>query len=143
MAYQANTIAKYIINYCNEKGIPISNLKLQKLLYFAWVEYYKKTRQELFHDDICAWQLGPVIPDVYFEYCAFGGKTINRMYGVDLEKPDKSTIDSFLNNYTQLSASALVDKSHAKGSAWDVVYKQGVGNKDLIPHDLIILTECQ
>ena len=33
--YDVLDIARYIINKCNEKGIIISNLKLQKLLYFV------------------------------------------------------------------------------------------------------------
>ena len=60
MSYTALEIAKYIISTCSKKNRPISNLKLQKLLYFAWIYYYTKTGNGLFHDDICAWQFGPV-----------------------------------------------------------------------------------
>lgn len=37
--YRALNIAKYIIRYCNEKNRTISNLKLQKLLYFVQAEF--------------------------------------------------------------------------------------------------------
>ena len=33
--YSVLLVAKYIIKYCNEKNYSVSNLKLQKLLYFA------------------------------------------------------------------------------------------------------------
>lgn len=105
MAY---LIAKYIINYCCDENISVSNLKLQKLLYFAWIRYYKETQKELFDNDICAWQLGPVVPDVYSEYCAFGGKPIRRKYeDVDLPDEIKHILDKFLEEKAPISASRL------------------------------------
>ena len=80
MLYNASDIAKYIISYCSSKNMPISNLKLQKVLYFTWVDYYRETGTALFLDDICAWQLGPVVPDVYYDYCSYGGRPIYLTY---------------------------------------------------------------
>ena len=64
-------MAKYIISRCSELRNPVSNLKLQKMLYFIWIEFYKHTGRMLFLDDICAWQLGPAVPIVYYEFCQY------------------------------------------------------------------------
>lgn len=62
MWYDAAEVAKFIITECFKSNIAISNLKLQKMLYFLWVDFFKKTGRRLFMDDFCAWQLGPVVP---------------------------------------------------------------------------------
>ncbi len=71
--YPAQYVADYTISYCTRAKKPISNLKLQKMLYFLWVDYYKKTKCELYLDDICAWKLGPVVPNVYYNFCLYAG----------------------------------------------------------------------
>ena len=54
MTYTAVDIAKYIVSYCSGKHRPVSNLKLQKMLYYTWIDYYKKTGTALFFNEICA-----------------------------------------------------------------------------------------
>ena len=34
-AHEAMDVANYIVNYCIDSGHPVSNLKLQKLLYYV------------------------------------------------------------------------------------------------------------
>ena len=75
--YSAVDVAKYIVSYSTQQGKSISNLKLQKMLYYLWVDYYKSTGRELYVDDICAWQFGPVVPDVYYEFCSYAGTPIS------------------------------------------------------------------
>lgn len=144
VAYTASTIAKHIINYCYDNDVSISNLKLQKLLYFAWIACYKKMEMYLFDDEICAWKLGPVIPDVYFEYCVFGGKPIYRKYedAESLEEKTQITLEEFLDDTAKVPASALVKQSHSIGGAWDTIYKNGQGNHAPIPYSMIIKKEC-
>lgn len=139
--YSAIELAKYIITLGITHKKPVTNLKLQKLLYYAWIEYYKQTGKELFCEDICAWQLGPVIPEVYFEYCAYGGKPIDKKYDVTLSPNDVSVLENIVNIYNNFSASKLVDKSHHKDGAWDLIYNEGLGNKAVIPFNLIKLRE--
>ena len=40
--YSALTIAKYIIDKCTEENSPISNLQLQKILYYIQSEFNKE-----------------------------------------------------------------------------------------------------
>ena len=50
MSFQVMDVARYIINYCTEQGKPVSNLKLQKMLYYLWIDYYKNTNEYLFDE---------------------------------------------------------------------------------------------
>ena len=142
MTYTARDIAKYIISYCFARNTPISNLKLQKMLYYVWIDYYKRRQVELFLDDICAWQLGPVVPEIYYEFCSYAGRPIMRKYDTQIDQSDVQLIDSIIDSYRPLSARELVDRSHEKGKPWDLIYRNGLGNRDVIPFSLIKAKEC-
>ena len=70
--YRALDIAKYIINHEHEEGREISNLRLQKLLYFIQAKFIVETGKPCFSDPIEAWDFGPVVTSVYHEYKLFG-----------------------------------------------------------------------
>lgn len=65
MKTTANEIADFFINFCYRHGDYITNLKLQKLLYFAQGWYLAFYNKPLFDDEIQAWVHGPVVPIVY------------------------------------------------------------------------------
>lgn len=141
MWYNANEIARYMITECFKRNILVSNLKLQKMLYFVWVDFYKKTGRKLFLDEFCAWQLGPVIPTVYYEYCSYAGRPIAEYYNTNISSSDEALLNNIIMRYANVSANKLVSITHEKGSAWDTVYKDGKGNRNVIPFDLIIKKE--
>lgn len=139
----ATAVAYYIINRANQKCIPISNLKLQKILYFLWIEYYKLTGQPLFNDEISAWQLGPVVPEVYYEFCPFGSSAIRHNYDDSgLENDIKEKLNPFLDELLNKSASSLVDLTHKPGTPWSIIFNDGSGNRRQIPYGLITALEC-
>ena len=142
MAYSAMDVAKFIITYGSNKGEPVSNLKLQKILYYLWIEYYKAKQKYLFSEQICAWQLGPVVPEVYYEFCSFAGIPIVRSYEIAIEKSDERIVSSFIDKYLSIPASTLVNMTHKKGFPWDIIYKEGEGIRNEIPYPLIISKEC-
>ncbi|MCH5271593.1 MAG: DUF4065 domain-containing protein [Lachnospiraceae bacterium] len=142
MWYSALEVARYIISRCASLNRPISNLKLQKVLYFVWVDFYRKTGRMLFDDNICAWQLGPVVPEVYYEYCSYAGTPIFLLYTTTIAPRDREMLDDIISDYLPISANELVNRTHATGSAWDVIYKNGEGNRKVIPFDLIIEKEA-
>ena len=69
--YGALDLSKYIVAKCIEDGLPISNLQLQKILYYIQKDFLKRDEMA-FPDDIEAWQFGPVVPNVYYYYCGYG-----------------------------------------------------------------------
>ena len=78
MAYDVKEIAKKIIAKTDiEHGDTISNLKLQKMLYYMQGFHLAFFDTPLFDDEIYAWQYGPVVPSVYNEYKRYNAKAIN------------------------------------------------------------------
>lgn len=61
------TIANWFIREGIKDGTNISRVRLQKLMYFAWGEFWVFHKTHLFETDFFAWPYGPVIPDLYEE----------------------------------------------------------------------------
>ncbi len=134
--YQAVSVARHIITYCNKQGKPISNLKLQNLLYFVWIEYYRRTNSELFFENIYAWATGPTVPTVYYEFGCFAGLPIRREYAEECTE-DARIIDDIVNQYIDIPVAKLVEMTHEDGGSWQAVYQGGIGAKQIIPFSLI------
>jgi uncharacterized phage-associated protein len=64
----ANLVAERIISLSYEKHNPVSNLKLQKLLYYAQAWNLALNEHPLFEEEIQAWVHGPVVPEVFRRY---------------------------------------------------------------------------
>ena len=86
--YSAIDVARYIIKYSNESKYIISNLKLQKLLYFVQAYFLIKKDKPAFSDKIEAWEFGPVIPTVYREFQLYGSGNIPIVSRLVLPDPD-------------------------------------------------------
>ena len=68
-AYQ---IAESIINLSHYRAAPVTNLKLQKLLYYAQAWHLAINNNEpLFSEDFEAWVHGPVIPSIFRTYKSY------------------------------------------------------------------------
>ena len=80
MAYSAVELSKYIITKCARENKPISNLQLQKILYFIQKEYLQKKGVPAFNDPIEAWRFGPVVPESYYFFCGAGAMPITDIY---------------------------------------------------------------
>lgn len=105
-------VAKGIIKYYNQKQIPITNLALQKLLYFFQKEYYIKNGVLAFDTPFYAFTYGPVIEEVWRNYKDNGS---DNLYELDFnEKIDDISI---IDKYTSMSAWDLVTLSHCE-SGW-------------------------
>lgn len=126
--YSANEIAKEIIIYSNDHDYPISNLKLQKLLYFIQAVFLNEYNRACYDDTIEAWSFGPVVPNVYHNYKIFGAGNIPKRifernsfasiftdtnsFGTHLSANDKEIIDWIVDSFSSYSATDLVDITH-------------------------------
>ena len=79
----ASEIADYFIYIANDTGSFISNLKLQKLVYYAQAWHLGIHDTPLFDQDFEAWVHGPAIPSLFEEYKHFRWKPILK----EVEKP--------------------------------------------------------
>lgn len=134
----ANEAAKYIISRCNDTNVDITNLKLQKMLYFLWIDYYNETGENLFDDSFYAWKLGPVIPSVYYQYHNFGADSIFiRDNVISFGREINRIMNNIIDKYKYKAAYDLVKRSHIEKGAWDTVYQNGSGDRKIIPFALI------
>lgn len=113
--YDALTVSRYLIWYSNKQGTPVSNLRLQKLLYFVQAEFIVSKKEPCFNDTIEAWDLGPVVPAVYREFKVFGASSIpnNGINTEGLVSPeDALIINGIIDQCNKYSTSALVEITH-------------------------------
>lgn len=134
--YNALTVARHIVNYSHEIGYGISNLKLQKLLYFVQAEFLVSTRDHspCFSDTIEAWDFGPVVPAVYHHYKVYGSAIIpanNSPSPALFEQPiaegDKRLINAVVDKLIGYSAAILVNVTHNQ-APWKDAYIRGYNN---------------
>jgi len=127
---KATEIAHYFITLAQkEDENDLTNLKLQKILYFAQGDYLIKTGNCLFSDNIEAWKYGPVIREVYeeFNHCgSFPITVFDIPSKVKLKKVEAITdfLDDAWNKYGKFSASHLVSQTHTNGSSWYTTYNK-------------------
>jgi|CXWL01.1.fsa_nt_gi uncharacterized phage-associated protein len=109
-------VAKLFLSWANSEGDVITNLKMQKLLYYADAWHLVNFKKQLFAENILAWPLGPVVREVYDAFKRFGSapiayKNTNR----EAEKFTKSQViflKEFYGIYIRLTAHELVDMTH-------------------------------
>jgi uncharacterized phage-associated protein len=111
----AHEIAKYFVSLVDEEaGDSISNLKLQKLLYYAQGFHLAMFDAPLFPEAVKAWMHGPVVPQVWQEYKEFGSSLIP-VAPIDLEQYPAETrkfLEEIYAVYGQFTASRLRDLTH-------------------------------
>lgn len=118
--FDARDIAKWLLTWASaDEELPdISNLKLQKLLYFAQGYSLAILDKPLFSNEIQAWAHGPVVPDVYQEYKTFEGRPINTDVFVDFSTfPDEvnTLLASVWTTFGGFSAWKLREITHKEG----------------------------
>jgi uncharacterized phage-associated protein len=143
--YKATTIANEIVRQCHQQSFSVSNLKLQKLLYFVQAYALAEFDEPAFDDRIEAWEYGPVVPNVYQFFKIYGPNPIPlKHYFSDIDKPERelltenilTAISSILTQLGKVNAFSLVDLSHEEGSPWHSVYKPLISGAE-IPNALI------
>lgn len=135
----AKTIANYLVYIMSDAFDDLTNMKINKLLYFAQGYYLKKYATPLFDDTIEAWEHGPVVPEVYAAYKKYGDKPITE-YDinaiVDVTPDAEKVLYDVARKYGRYTASALRNMTHVVGSPWDLVYQDGHTHTE-IPLDSI------
>lgn len=155
MAYDVLDVSRYIINYSNSNNYKISNLKLQKLLYFVQAYFLLEHEGNVCFDDrIEAWDFGPVVPKAYHEYKMFGSLNIPTVTSyIDFNsediwksgvieynenvilKKDREDIASVIEEFSDYSASYLVSLTHRQ-KPWRDAYNT-LGQNSVIEPEAI------
>jgi len=124
-------VSKLFLLFANKNGDLITNLKMQKLLYYAQAWYLVNYNRRLFGDNIEAWEFGPVIPSIYRKYSKYKASPIPYQIGGSIESKFKKHQINFLNEFfkvfSSLSATALVSMAHNE-APWKNAYVKGQNN---------------
>lgn len=114
----AATVARYIVRFFQEAGDPISNLKLQKLLYYCQGWHLAVRGTPLFQERLEAWVHGPVQPAVYGTYKHNRWSNITEdVAEAALHPQEKSLVDEVLSVYGTDSGYELERRTHME-SPW-------------------------
>jgi uncharacterized phage-associated protein len=132
-------VAKYFLSLADEDaGDLISNLQLQKLVYYAQGLHLALYDTQLFPEEIEAWTHGPAIPELYHTYREYGSNAIPIPHDVDFQIYDKQTrelLDEIYQVYGQFSAWKLRNMTHDE-PPWSNAYaNEGPGG--IIPNQIM------
>ncbi|MEZ0180218.1 Panacea domain-containing protein ['Camptotheca acuminata' phytoplasma] len=102
----------FLIRLSEEQQIDLNNNKLQKILYYAQAYHLvKNKKQPLFIESIEAWERGPVVPDVYFEFSSFYKEKlkplIHKAFNSSLSLPQQNSLTYIIRKYGYLNAEEL------------------------------------
>ncbi len=153
MAHDPRVITNALLDIADARGIPITNMSLNKHLYFLHSDHLLETRRSYISLTFEAWDFGPVLPIIYRQFKCFGAKPItSRATKISSETGedevceytdaglDLSRINLHLDQYGRMSASALMNLSHARGGPWYHVWhnqnQRHIGME--IPNHLIL-----
>ncbi len=123
-------VADYFL-YLDEEsnGDGISNLKLQKLVYYAQGFFSAlNDGKPLFPDMIRAWQHGPVIPDLYHKYKEYGKNPIPTPLDFSTDKvtaDEAEIIEEVFEVFGQFSAWKLRNMTHEEAPWLDNELRAG------------------
>lgn len=155
----AVAVANFILSKGIEEGIPISPMKLVKLVYIAHGWTLAVTDAPLLDEQVYAWPYGPVVRSVYFKFREYVSSDIPKLATVAVSKPGggilnfdfitpfpslegetKETVEKVWDLYKGFSAGELSSLTHQPGTPWEQVTR-GKKPKEIndipIPNNLI------
>lgn len=122
---ESNTlaIANFFIRKSLKENKAITQIKLQKLLYFAHGFHLVLKGSPLVSEQIEAWNYGPVIPMIYHKFKKWKNLPIEdvniyRASNAIIKQEDIDFLDLVWHKFSHFTASQLVDLSHEKNGPW-------------------------
>lgn len=120
--YDVITICHYIAYYCHLKGYgyELTNLRLQKILYFLQLIFLDIFNRPCYNNKIEAWDLGPTVPDAYNHYRKYGAQLIPGDRTMDfntIKDSDKKLIAFVISALSEYSTFQLI-KITQKQKPW-------------------------
>lgn len=136
--YDVRDIANFILEFAEGRGLKLTNLALQKLLYFAHGWFYAIYEEPLIKNKFEAWKYGPVQRVIYDQFKSFRdaplrdiratyinpltGDPVYREPHIDLDHGN--LVRGVLEKYERFTASQLVEASHVEDGPWEYVWQQ-------------------
>lgn len=135
MDVDGRSVANFVLDFCDKNGRGISNLSLQKIVYFCHVWAMIELGRPLIRHQFEAWQYGPVLQYLYRQFKAYDRSPISgratkidpqtgqaKVVGYEFDNETEALLSKVVDFYSRLGASDLVKLSHAEGGPWDQVW---------------------
>lgn len=129
MAYKVLDIANKLLSHAanSGEGELMSNMKLQKMLYYQQGFHIAYFETPLFEENIEAWMYGPVVPCVYEYFKGSGSKGLEPFENeLPLTDVEEALFNEVFRVYGAFSASGLMNMTHQE-YPW-LSTTTGVGN---------------
>jgi uncharacterized phage-associated protein len=114
----AKQVAEFFLQLSEpEVGDILSNLKIQKLAYYAQGFHLAMFDTPLFDEQIVAWEHGPVVEALYHEYKGYGANPIPQPenFDVNVFSPEQiELLKEIYEVYGQFSAWKLRNMTHSE-----------------------------
>lgn len=131
----------FILKVDEDAGDTMTNLRLQKLVYYAQAWHLALTGEPLFADNFEAWVHGPVIPHLYRKYKGYGWNAIpqNSVEWPQLSDETREILDEVWDTYGPFTAKALETLTHSEDPWRDARqgYEPGTPSSRIIPQDIM------
>lgn len=137
LGHDPRAVANAMIAFAALRDIPLWNVSIQKLLYFAHASFLVRKNRPLVKGCFEAWEFGPVSRPVYDALKKYGrepvnlpitrtdpfsGETTQPAMSSDIEAVDE--VESVMRTMSHLSPSQLIRLSHVDEGAWSVVWNK-------------------
>jgi uncharacterized phage-associated protein len=122
------------LDIADQKGVPVTHLALQKIVYFCHGTAYVRFGKPLLLNKIEAWKNGPVIRELYFSFNSFGDSPISgraEMVNFRTRRPEKIAysfptdvldhLQETFKIYGPIDPWRLVAMTHKDGAPWKQV----------------------
>lgn len=138
--YTVDQVADTLIHLSRERNIDITNLKLQKLLYYAQAWNLVFTEKPLFNAAIEAWVHRPVVPNVFRRFKDYRWNTIDAQIAPLKDETLVAHLNEVLDTYGNLGATQLERLTHRelpwqearKGYPMDASSNEVIGHKSML-----------
>ena len=115
---KALDVAFYFIKKGLDEKKPITNKKLQKLVYYSQAWSLVLNNEKLFKEKIEAWVHGPAIPSLYEKFMQFGSKPIvlelSELEHINFSKKQEELLSSIWQVYGKYPADYLEALTHSE-----------------------------
>jgi uncharacterized phage-associated protein len=133
--HDVRAIANFVLDLAQQEGQDVSNLVINKVVFFLHAHYLVQYGQPLVSAKVEAWDFGPVFRELYKEFREFDRGPIKKraerlnpetgkreVCAYDLSNEEQELLASLAKKYVRLRPTALVALSHEKGGPWDQVW---------------------
>lgn len=152
--YEARKIANFLLQEFDSRDHALTNMKINKLLYFIQGWGYARLNRKIIRNHFVAWEYGPVVRSVFDAFKHFGSepitepaKFLNYETGYlefiacdTIDEESLRLIRKVIPYYIVKSTSELVRLTHCPGGPWDAVRTASSNRQtmfDRIPDEFI------